>query len=143
MSQSPQEQLQSQIVRFINDSDLVHEFVKGDDTVTVHGEKGDYPSLAKLVKDIKAGFQKIPETRFNGMVVRRYQFPISTVLKIRHSLGTKIFDFYVVNGDGDKLLAVPFEAVDENNLQISFTEPEKGYLVVTYYECTQYESALG
>lgn len=142
MSQLPQEQLQSQIVRFIDDSNLVHEFVKGDDTVTVHGEKGDYPSLAKLVKDIKAGFQRISETRFNGMVVRRYAFPPATELKIKHGMGTRIFDFFVINADGDRLVAVPAQAVDENNLQITFTEPEKGDLIVTYYESTQYQTPL-
>ena len=142
MSQSPQELLKGQIVRFIDDSNLVHDFVKGDDTVTIHGEAGDYPSLAKLIKDIKAGFQRISQSRFNGMVVRRYEFPPSTNLKIKHSLGTKFFDFTIVNSDGARLIGCPALAVDENNIEITFSEIEKGYLVVTYYECTQYETQL-
>ena len=49
MSDTSQEQsLQEAIVRFKSSTELVNDFVKGDNTVDVVGTAGSYPSLAKL-----------------------------------------------------------------------------------------------
>ena len=52
--QTPQAILQAAILQFQIDAGLVHEFAKGDATVTVVGADGDYPSLAKLAADAQA-----------------------------------------------------------------------------------------
>ena len=41
--------------------DLVHEFAKGDKDVTVHGDKGSYPSLAKIAADSKIAVDSVIE----------------------------------------------------------------------------------
>lgn len=41
------------ILRFRQDAELVHLFVKGDPTVDVPGEDGTYPSLAKLLAEVR------------------------------------------------------------------------------------------
>ena len=43
------------LTRFQTDVGLVHDFVKGDATVTVVGTNGSYPSLAKLAAEYLAG----------------------------------------------------------------------------------------
>jgi hypothetical protein len=50
------------LVKFRADVALVNEFVRGDATVMVHGDDGNYPSLAKIAADAQLAINAIDAT---------------------------------------------------------------------------------
>lgn len=132
MSTSKPQTLAEYIDRFIKDASLAHDFVKGDATTMVHGEDGDYPSLAMLAANAQNQLQLIVEQQLSGMVVRKYNFINTNALVVKHGLGTKLFEVTLINSEDDRLHAA-VEVVDENEFHIIFTENEAGVLLVKFF----------
>lgn len=133
IADTPQAKLSWYIDRFITDSGLAHDFVRGDDTVMVHGEDGDYPSLAMLAKLALQKLDTISEQRFAGMVIRKYSFGPMVGMVINHGLNTPIYEVFIINEDGD-IVHPMLDTIDNNNFVVEFTEPEKGTMIVKFYE---------
>jgi len=129
---TPQETLAWHIDRFITDSGLAHDFVKGDENLMVQGEAGAYPSLAKLAKDAKIQIDLIAEQRLGGLVVRKYTFAATQMLNIKHDLNTELFSMTIMN-DVKDILHAPFEPIDSNEFTIHFTEPESGIVIIQFF----------
>ena len=133
MTTSNPQTLSDHIDRFIVDSGLAHDFVKGDANTMVHGEEGDYPSLAMLAKNAQANIELIVEQRLAGMVVRKYSFANTTELEVKHNLGTKYYETTIVNLAGDNVYAKTIY-VNDNQFNISFTENEAGILLIKFFK---------
>ena len=130
--------LAQKIDQFIADSDLAHLFTKGDKTVVVHGEAGDYPSLAKIAADAQDLVDRTKTTMATiladsaGMVVMRFDFTDSIQLEINHGKNTKFYMMKLVNTQGDILIA-PEDPVDENTILVDFSEPESGTAILQLF----------
>lgn len=129
----PEQQLTlaQRIDRFIADSHLVHEFVKGDETVIVHGEAGDYPSLAKIAADAATLIATILHNSA-GLRVMKFDFTDQLQLVLPHGAGTKHYTMKITNSAGHTLYA-PEEPIDDDTIVVDFTEPESGVAIVTLY----------
>jgi hypothetical protein len=124
--------LASTIQHFKDDVALVHDFVKGDKFAYVVGEDGAYPSLAKIAADAQSDIQLKFNAFLQGMVIRHYRFNATDVLRVKHNLGTTIFDFDITNNQQQKVYA-PWRITDNTEFIVDFTEREAGLLTVRFY----------
>jgi hypothetical protein len=124
---NPNLTLAETILRFRDDAALAHDFVKGDETVTVVGSEGTYPSLAKLVADSKNLINHM-----QGVVVKKYLFSGGLIWNIKHSLNTRNFTYHITNSDGVKVYATE-QIVSADEFNIVFTATEVGQVIVMFY----------
>ena len=118
------------ILRFKTDAGLAHDFVRGDASVTVIGEDGTYPSLAKLVSNIQT---VIAEQSNLGFIAKTYTFEQALFWNVKHlDIISSKFNITITNTAGINVFA-PVTIINNTEFTIDFTEPESGTLNVIYY----------
>lgn len=119
------------IQRFKLDTELAHQFTKGDDTLDVVGDEGTYPSLAKLAKNAQT-LVATAISELQGLVILKFDFSAGLELNVEHGKDCMFYDATLINSDGAELV-VNHHAVDKDNIRFYFTEPEEGVLLLKLY----------
>jgi len=148
--------LSDTVATFQTDVELVHEFVKGDKTVIVHGSDGQYPSLAKIAADSLVVIANANEDfaealdvnqaaliasqealaglfhLASGVVGKSYSFSSTKELHIKHHMGTRVFTKTIIGSDGAEVYASS-RPIDETEFVVDFTDYEEGNIIVMFY----------
>lgn len=138
-TQDPNLTLEEVIDRFVVDTSLAHDFVKGDENLDVVGEEGTYPSLAKIAKNANAMIDKAHlaiQTIISdnaGMKVMRFDFDMASRVAFVHNAGTMNYLMKVINTDGNELCSIPVYSVDDDAVVIDFAEPEAGMAILQLF----------
>lgn len=138
-TQDPNQSLEAIIDRFIVDTSLAHDFVKGDETLDVVGSEGTYPSLAKIAKqarDLISNTQIAVQTMMQdlgGMKVMKFEFETGIQIILPHNAKTQFYTLKMVNHLGQELQLVPNGPVDDDNIIVEFSEPESGVAIIQLF----------
>ncbi len=124
------------IIRFRDDADLAHDFVKGDASTIVVGEAGSYPSLAKIAADVQLQLRALLQSQSQSTIARSIPFTLTEELSVKHNLGTRNFTFSITNTIGQQVYA-PSRVLSENEFVVDFTEPEIGTINVIFFMNSQ------
>ena len=120
------------IERFREDCAMAHDFVKGDENLDIHGTDGDYPSLAKLVKETRNLLLAAMQVQL-GFTIRTYHFSPSLTWQVMHvDVPTTNFKVSITNNAGDTVYEKDIIPISDTEFLIEFTEPEGGIVNVTY-----------
>ena len=126
------------IDRFVKDTDLAHQFVHGGPTDEVVGEKGSYPSLAKIAADAEALLALLLQNRY---VQETFNFNQNSLdhsdgvlykLYITHNHNTVNFMEVIRNVQGDRVYA-KIDIVNNNAFTVEFTEAEAGSIMILFF----------
>ena len=66
------------------------------------------------------------------VVTKVYSFDSTTELRIDHNQNTEIYNYTIVNVDGDRVWTTETN-IDPNGFTLNFTEPEAGTISVVFY----------
>lgn len=120
------------IERFREDCAMAHDFVKGDETLDIHGSDGDYPTLAKLIKQTRDQLLAAMNVQL-GFTARKYHFSPSLTWQVLHpDVLSSDFTISIKNNAGDIVSPDTVTVVSDTEFLVEFTDPEGGTLIVTY-----------
>lgn len=134
----PNTTLSAVIERFITDTGLAHDFVKGDENLDVQGSEGTYPSLAKIAKQARQLINtteqavQIKLQEIAGLKIIKYVFDESLQVNFQHDSGAFFYDITLIGLDG-AMIHAPHQPVDENNIVVDFNVPEGGVALLKLY----------
>jgi hypothetical protein len=134
----PNNTLSSVIERFITDTGLAHDFVKGDENLDVVGSEGTYPSLAKIAKQARQLVSTVEQAvqiklqEMAGLKVIKYAFDEALQVNFKHDSGANYYDITIIGADG-VIVHAPHAPVDDNNIVVDFNVPEGGVAILKLY----------
>ena len=121
--------IKDEVAKFKSDVALVHKFAQGTKTEDVVTENGGYPTLAKLVEELRGEFGEL--LKINGAIIRKYVFSNTMTLMIDHTdINALVLDVKIFDVNGSPVLA-GFRTTN-NITYIDFTEEETGNVTVMF-----------